>query len=517
MSSAQLLAVDVGTQSVRAILFDPEGQLLAKAQIAIEPYVAAQPGWAEQDANTFWAAISQACRQLWEQGNDPGAVVAMALTCQRATTVCVDDAGEPLRPAIVWLDQRRAHTPKPVAGLWGLAFKVSRVGDIIADFQRKAPANWLAEQQPDILQRTHKFLLLSGYLNFRLTGAYVDALASQVGYIPFDFRRLCWAGKRDWKWQAVAVRRSQLPELVEPGERLGSLSQAAAAELNLPEGLPVIAAGGDKACEVLGAGCIAPHQACLSFGTTATISTTMHSYLEVHKHLPPYPAAMPDAYTAEIQIQRGFWMVSWFKNQFAQLEKKLAAEHHVSAESLFDTMIRDVPPGSMGLVLQPYWSPGVREPGPEAKGAVIGFGDVHTRAHFYRAILEGLIYALRDAREQIEARAERPISVLRVAGGGSQSDVAMQITADVFGLPAERPHVYEASALGAAINAAVGMGIHADHEAAVQAMTRPGQVFSPRDNQQAIYDALYTRVYKRMYKQLKPLYKDIREITGYPP
>ncbi len=134
----------------------------------------------------------------------------------------------------------------------------------------------------------------------------------------------------------------------------------------------------------------------------------------------------------------------------------------------------------MGLTLQPYWSPGIREPGLEAKGAMIGFGDVHTRAHIYRAILEGLAYALRQGKERIEKRSGTPIVRLRVAGGGSQSDAAMQLTADIFGLPAERPHVYEASGLGAAIDCAVGLGLYPDVASAVAGMTRVGRVFLPR-------------------------------------
>lgn len=170
----------------------------------------------------------------------------------------------------------------------------------------------------------------------------------------------------------------------------------------------------------------------------------------------------------------------------------------------------------MGLMLQPYWSPGIKVPGPEAKGAMIGFGDVHTRAHMYRAILEGLAYALREGRERIEKKSGVTITVLRVAGGGSQSDAAMQLTADIFGMPAARAHVYESSGLGAAICAAVGLGYHADFPAAVRAMTRQGRVFQPHADQVRIYDQLYRRVYRKMYARLQPLYRDIAEITGYP-
>jgi sugar (pentulose or hexulose) kinase len=170
----------------------------------------------------------------------------------------------------------------------------------------------------------------------------------------------------------------------------------------------------------------------------------------------------------------------------------------------------------MGLMLQPFWNPGIKVPGPEAKGAIIGFGDVHNRAHLYRAILEGLAYALREARERIERRSGRPITRLRVSGGGSQSDAAMQITANIFNLPCERPHLYETSGLGAAMLAAVSLKLHPDFATAVARMTRIGAVFEPQPEHARTYDRLYRRVYCRMYQRLQPLYRDIQVITGYP-
>jgi sugar (pentulose or hexulose) kinase len=267
---------------------------------------------------------------------------------------------------------------------------------------------------------------------------------------------------------------------------------------------------------VLGCAALEPHIAHLSFGTAATINTTQAKYVEVQRLLPAYPAALPGAFNTEIHIQRGFWLVSWFKNEFAHAERALAAERGVSAESLFDALIASVPPGSMGLTVQPYWSPGLREPGPEGKGAIIGFGDVHTRAHFYRALIEGLAYGLRAGRELIEKRTRRPITRLVISGGGSQSEGAMQIAADVFGLPAERPELAEASALGAAMLAAAGLGWHADVPTAARAMARPGKRFEPQAEAVRTYDALYREVYKPLYSRLEPLYKRIRAITGYP-
>ncbi|WP_314408232.1 FGGY-family carbohydrate kinase [Pseudomonas kuykendallii] len=512
-----LLAIDNGTQSVRALLFDLSGNLLGKGKVELDPYYSAQPGWAEQDPDYFWASLGEACQKLWSSTDiDRRLIRGVALTTQRGTLINVDEQGTPLRPAILWLDQRRAEVRERIKGPWGWLFKMVRAQTTVDHVRAQAEVNWIAQNQPDIWAKTHKLLLLSGFLTHRLTGRFVDSVGCTVGYLPFDYKRLRWAGPRDWKWQAMPVRREQLAELYKPGETLGTISAQACAHTGIPQGLPLIAAASDKACEVIGAGGVAPNIACLSYGTTATINTTRSRYLEVTSLIPPYPAAIPDHYNSEVMIYRGYWMVSWFKQQFGLEETQRARALDVEPEALFDELVRAVPPGSMGLMLQPYWTPGIREPGIEAKGAIIGFGDVHTRAHLYRAILEGLAYALRDGRERIEKRSGTPITRLRVSGGGSQSDAAMQLTADIFGLPAERPHLYETSGLGAAIDCAVGLGLHADFPSAIAAMTRVGQVFQPDPQAQAIYQRLYREVYQRMYRRLEPLYRSISEITGYP-
>ncbi|MBT8765160.1 FGGY-family carbohydrate kinase [Metapseudomonas boanensis] len=512
-----LLAIDNGTQSVRALLFDLDGNLVGKGKVPLEAYFSSQPGWAEQDPEYYWASLGEACQRLWASVDiDKRLIRGVSLTTQRGTVINVDQQGAPLRPAILWLDQRQAEVRDRIKGPWGWLFKLIGEEATVDYFRAQAEANWVAQNQPEVWSRTHKVLLLSGFLTHRLCGRFVDSVACQVAYLPFDYKRLQWAAPRDWKWQSMPVRREQLPELCKPGERLGSISATASRHTGIPEGLPLIAAGADKACEVLGAGGVEPSIACLSYGTTATINTTRNKYLETIALIPPYPAAIPDQFNTEVMIYRGFWMVSWFKQEFGLHEMQRAGELGVEPEDLFDELVNSVPAGSMGLMLQPYWSPGIREPGLDAKGSIIGFGDVHTRAHLYRAILEGLAYALRQGKERIEKRSGTRISRLRVSGGGSQSDAAMQITADIFGLPAERPHVYETSGLGAAIDCAVGLGLYPDFPSAISAMTRVGQVFHPNPQAQGIYERLYREVYQEMYQQLRPLYRKIREITGYP-
>ncbi len=511
-----LLSIDNGTQSLKAMIFDPEGHLLALSKKEFSPYYSPEPGWAEQDPDLFWQALCTACQGLWQhKAVDKSRIAGVALTTQRGTVINVDHSGKPLRPAILWLDQRKTYGLPPVGGLWGLIFKVLGLQETIGYFQAEAEANWIRTRQPKVWAATHKYLLLSGYLTYLLTGDFVDSLGCIVGYLPFDYKRLRWASARDWK-SCLRITRDKLPDLVAPGRPLGTISPRAAAETGIPEGLTLIAAAADKACEVIGSGSLAPHIGCLSYGTTATINTTHKKYVEAVPLLPAYPAAVPGYHTLEVQIFRGYWMVSWFKEEFGHPELEKAALNGIAAEALFDDLIKDVPPGSMGLMLQPFWSPGLKMPGPEAKGAIIGFGDVHTRAHLYRSILEGLAYALREGKERIEKKTRTPITSLLVSGGGSQSQCALQLTADVFGLPAARPHLYETSGLGAAIDLAVGTGLHSDFETAVKAMTRTGDVFEPDPASHRLYDALYRDVYLQMYKKLKPFYAKIREITGYP-
>ncbi|MDF2445466.1 MAG: carbohydrate kinase [Moraxellaceae bacterium] len=512
-----LLAIDNGTQSVRALLFDLEGNLLTRSQVKFDPvYHAAEPGQAEQSAEYYWDCMATAVRGLWEQGARPGDVVGVSLTTQRGTVVPVDRAGQALRPAITWLDQREATRLPRLSMHWQAVFRALKATDTLNYLCRQAEANWLHEHEPDVMRRMHKYLLLSGYLTHRLTGQFRDAVAAQVGYIPFDFRRQQWARSWDWRWEAIRVGREHMPELVQPGEPLGVITAAAAAATGIPQGLPLFASGADKACEVLGSGCLDPRLGALSFGTTATINTIRRNYVEVTPLLPPYPAPVPGHYCTEVQTSRGFWMVNWFRDEFGGSDMERARLEIVPVETIFEEHLQGTPAGNLGLMLQPYWSPGVREPGREAKGALIGFGDVHGREHVYRAIIEGLMYSLRQSKERIEKRCNVRLKSLRASGGGAQSDGVVQIAANVFGLPVERPHTTETSGLGAAICAAVGLGLQPDFRTAVARMTRVGTTVRPGHAEQALYEQLFRRVYQPLYTQLQPLYQEIRSITGYP-
>ncbi len=512
-----ILSIDVGTQSVRAVLFDLSGNILDIKKTEITPYYSLKPGWAEQNPEYFWEKLTQTTSDLLQKTDiSTSGIKAVTITTQRGSVINTDKNGNPLRPAILWLDQRQAQVKTYPKILAKTSLRMINMKEAVVHAVKNAECNWIIQNQAEIWEKTEKYLYLSGWLTFKLTGKFIDSIGNMVGYMPFDYKKHKWAGENHRNSKMFPVKQTMLPELVKPSEIMGYISKEASKATGIPEGLPLIAAASDKASEVLGSGVFSPDVACLSYGTTATVQTIQKRYYEIIPFFPAYPGPVQDYFNTEIMIYRGFWMVNWFKEEFGCKEIETAKKTGQTPEELFDEMIKEIPPGSMGLTLQPYWSPGVKIPGTEAKGAIIGFGDVHNRAHIYRAILEGLAYALKEGLQRTEKKTKTKIRKIIVSGGGSQSEQALQLTADIFNLPVEKPHIYETSALGAAINAAVGMKFFNSYEDAVNAMCRTGSSYSPHQKNKEIYEKLYNEVYLKMYKRLKKLYSRIRDITGYP-
>lgn len=512
--SKWILSLDCGTQSVRALLFDLQGQLVAKSKIQLQPYVSPHPDWAEQDPEYFWQQLCLACKKLWEiQPIQSGQLLGVSLTSQRNTVINVDKEGKPLRPAIVWLDKRKADQ-LPSLGFKKYLIQLLGMKEVVDNFRAHAESNWIAQHQPDILKKTYKQLLLSGYLNYKLSGQFIDSAANQVGYLPFNFKKKTWCSPWDPKWDFQALKREQLPELLPAGSVLGVVSKTASQESGIPEGLPIIGAAGDKACETLGDGCISPNQGSISYGTSTTFNVCGTKYAELFGYFPPYPAAFPAGYNNEYQINRGYMLIKWFIDEFGAEEVREAAQKNISVESLMDQRMGHIAPGNDGLILQPYWSSSFSIKEANAKGAIIGFKDNHKKDHIYRAIIEGNAYSLKEGMEIIEETTKVKVNDLRVSGGGSQSDIVMQITADIFGLPASRIHTYESSGLGAAIVTAVTLHQYKGVEDAVEGMVHIGKTFEPDPEAALIYEELFEKVFKKMLPQLQPLYKQIDSILS---
>lgn len=501
-----ILAFDIGTQSTRALLISSEGEIVAKAQKGHHPaYISQKSGWAEQDPDFYYKNMCRVARQLKESfPKQFEKIEAVTLTTIRCTSVCVGNDGKPLRPAILWLDQRRAKGCPKLKRWAAVAVKAAGMTRTLKLQYQKSHCNWIRENEPEIWSQTKKYVLLGTYLNYKLTGKMKDSTASIVGYVPYDFKNRRWKKKNDLVRPVFDIPNEMMCDLVSPGDTIGHLTKKAAEDLGLSINLKLIATGTDKACEILGLGCVNKKRAAISFGTTATITFTTGNYLEPETFIPPYDSILPEHYTPEVEIFRGYWLISWFKKEFAQKEVTEAIDLKVQPEEILNKRLKEVPAGCDGLVMQPYFTPNLTMP--EAKGAVIGLSDVHTRIHLYRAIIEGINFALMDGMRHMEKRGGFRFEEIRVGGGGAQSSEICQITADMFGIPVVRTQTYEVSGIGSAIPAFVALGVFRNYKEALRHMVHKKDVFQPDKKQNEIYRKLYEDVYKQIYPRLSELY-----------
>ncbi len=509
----RILVFDVGTQSVRAALIDKNGTFVGlERDVYEEPYYSLRPNWAEQSPDFYFEHMCAAARRLCEgAGADPGSIGAVTVTVFRDTTVCMGRDGRPLRDCILWMDQRQAEHPKPLSAVRRSLFALVGMTETIDRLQRTAACNWIAENEPELWAATDKYVCLSTYLNYRLTGRIADSSASLQAKIPFDYRRRRW-DEHGLTRSAYDIPQRMLCEIVPSGTVLGGLTAEAAELTGIPAGTPVIAAGSDKGCETIGLSVIREDQAALSFGTSCTVQFITRRYFEPTPFMPAYPAVPNDMYNPEIQLLRGYWMLTWFIENFAGPEAEQAKALGCSTESLLNRHLSEVPPGCGGLMVLPHWTPGLSTP--NTRGAMIGFTDEHSRYHIYRAIIEGLNYGLMEGLYGMEKRSGQRITHLYLGGGGSRSDEICQITANMFGLPVSRTQTNEASALGAAVCCFVSKGVYDSYEEAVAGMVHLRDTFEPDMAEHAFYRRIYDEVYSQLYKTVTPLHKRLGAIVS---
>lgn len=506
-----VLVLDCGSQSMRSIVYDSKGTLLGITKVKYPNYYMTPDGFIEMHPDVFWDSACNSINLFWDKYPDiMEKVVAITLASQRATSVFVDEEGKPIRNAISWMDTRKITKNYKISKALKKMFKMLSVWELVDNYNRSCPYHWVKINEPEVFEKLHRCIFLSTYINFKLTGEYRDSVSCATGYIPFSTKRLDWAKKNDVESKIFHVEKDKLFDLVEPGGLIGKLTQEASNLLKLPVGIKVIATGSDKACETLGVGCLNTHSASVSLASMVTVQTTTDEYMQLYKYGTVFPAAIKGKYTPELGIYRGFWLISWFINEFAELEKKESKEKKISIEKILNEKLNKVPPGSDGLLLQPYWLSDVRHPG--ATGTLIGLNDVHTRIHFYRALVEGLGYSIKEGIESIERKTNKPVEKVALSGGGAQSEILCQMLANIFDRTVYVVQSHETSGLGAALLSYVHLGIYKDIEEAVDNMVHVTNTYEPVKEIAELYQKLYKNLYKLTYKRLQPVYKKMAEL-----
>lgn len=350
----------------------------------------------------------------------------------------------------------------------------------------------------------------TGYLSCRLTGEFKDCIGNAFGEWPVDMETWNWS-KDEEVIRKYQIPREMLFEAVGPGEILGHVTKAASEKTGLPEGLPVVSVTNDKAVEGLGAGLVNDQTAVISLGTYITLMIQGKELPKDPKALWAIISSVPGKYLYESYgIRRGMWTVSWFRDLFGDGLVQEAAKQGLSPEELLNEKAEKVPAGSDGLMTVLDWLANPWEP--YKKGIMIGFGAHMDEAYMYRSILEGIAYTMKNNCDAMCEELGKPLKEIVISGGGSNSDLFMQIFADIFNVPAKRNVVNESASLGAVINTAVALGEYESYEKAVEEMVEIKDVFMPIEKNAQLYQKLNQRAYKNMANYTDGVLKEIYNV-----
>jgi sugar (pentulose or hexulose) kinase len=508
-----MLVIDIGTQSLRASVVTKEGEILAFSQQKYEvPFQSPKDGYAEQDIEYYMDKMCKATNELVAANQDIFSdVEGMVVVSFRDSSVILDKNKKPIRPGILWLDQRVTRDPKQsnLKPSEKLLFKLIGMGDTVKYNSERTVSFWYMKHEPGNWDKMQYYVPFGAYFNYKITGHLSVSSADCIGHYPIDFKNGKWLGSNHPKVNVFKIPMNSLPPLVKVGSVIGLVSEEFSKASGIPAGLPLYASGSDKACETFGNGAIDKTVGSVSLGTACTIDVVDTKYSEPEKFLPSYQAPYAGSYDLEIQIYRGLWMIKWYLDNFGENDKIEARKKGLKPEEFLNQEIAKIGPGSDGLVLQPYWGPGLKRP--NAKGSVVGFSGVHTRFHFYRAMYEGIAFGLREGLDEIVRKTHKRPSKLVVSGGGSESEIMLHIIADIFNIPVYKSVNSESSTLGGAMSGFLACGMYKTPEEAVEHMYKEGDLIEPDFNNHAIYEKLYQKVYLKMFPSLKQVYENCKD------
>ena len=488
------IGLDVGTSGVKGVLAAEDGRILASA-VAEYPLLTPKPGWTEQEPEAWWAASCHVLQDLAAKAS--GTIEAIGLTGQMHGAVFLDDEGEVIRPALLWNDQRTADECGEIEDRVGSARLRAITGNPALTGFQAPKILWLRNNEPEAYARLRHVLLPKDFVRFRLTGALATDASDAAGTLLLDL-----AG-RDWSPEllgALDIEADWLPRVHEGPDVTGHVSAAGARASGLAEGLPVIAGGGDNAAAAVGSGVVAGGSGFVSLGTSGVVFVaTERPTLDPEGRLHAFCHAVPGRYHLMGVILAAGGSLRWYRDNLA----RLSADQGDSAYDEIFSRAAEVEPGADGLFYLPYLA-GERTPhmDPFARGAFAGLTLAHDDRHMARALIEGVSFALKDSLSLIRDLGISPDRLYAV-GGGARSEIWRQWLAAILDIGLQRLQTEEGPALGAALLAAVGAGIHPDVDAAVAAAVRPlGPVEPPEPDLARRYDGIH-RNFARLYPALK--------------
>ncbi|MAT68983.1 MAG: xylulokinase [Planctomycetaceae bacterium] len=498
---SHLLGIDIGTSGAKALVINPEGEVLASAGAGY-PCQHPQPLWSEQDPEDWWRGTVKAVRKaVKDAGLKPADVAAIGLSGQMHGSVFLDKRGKVIRPALLWNDQRTAAECEEIEARAGGRRALIRMvaNPALTGFQ--APKIlWLRNNEPKNYDRLAKVLLPKDEIRRRLTGEFATEVSDASGTLLLDVVKRKWSTRLLGK---LELDPDLLPQCYESEEVTGTLTADAAQELGLTTDCKVVGGAGDCAAGAVGTGIVKKGLLSSSLGTSGVMF--------VHSDEPQFdPKGRLHTFCHAV---RGKWhmmgvilsaggSLGWFHHTLCTMITSSGKRKQIAS---FNQLVKEAaatPTGAEGLQFLPYLA-GERTPhlDPHARGALVGLTLAHERGHIVRAILEGVTFALRDSLELIK-ELDVPVRTVRATGGGAKNAFWRQMQADVFGKKVVAMAADEGPAYGVALLAAVGAGHYNSVEQACKAAIKTTEEVKPNAADRKAYDQAFPR-YQRLYEALK--------------
>ena len=498
-----ILAHDLGTTGNKATLFAADGSTVASTFAAYDTRYA-QPNWAEQDPRDWQAALFESTQRLvkaaQQAGHSAADVAVVSFSGHMNGALLVDVAGAPLRPAIIWADQRATAQAELIRERCGEAEVYWLTGNRISPAYTAAKLLWIKQHQPELYRRARWVLQAKDYAAFLFSGAIATDFSDASLTLLLDLAGRRWA---EPLLDQLGLDVAMLPPIFPSAQVIGQVTAQAAAATGLRAGTPVVIGGGDGACATVGAGAVRPGDAYNYIGSSSWVAlTTAQPVLDPARRTFNLAHLDPALNVALGAMQTAGGAFDWF-------ERLLRCDRE--AEPLYaelDAEAASVAPGANGLLFLPYLL-GERSPhwNPQARGAFVGLAMPDGRGELARAVLEGVAFNLRAILDVLRAQ-DIAVESMRLIGGGGKSALWRQILADVYGLPVEQLNLpANATALGAAVAGGVGVGIYPDYGVAQQ-LAPVARTDRPNPASQTRYAALYT-LFQQSYAALEPIFEQL--------
>ena len=484
------LGIDSSTTATKALLVEESGRVagVASSNYTFEtPY----PLWTEQSPHLWWDGCIQSIRKvLAETGISPADILGIGLTGQMHGLVLLDEAGEVLRPSILWNDQRTGGQCDQIRARLGKERLIQITGnDALTGFT--APKIlWVAENEPEIFARTRHILLPKDYVRYKLTGEFAMDCADGAGTLLLDLKSRNWSSEM---LQALNIPAEWMPPIFEGPQVTGAVHAEAASLTGLVPGTPVIAGGGDQAAQAVGVGAVRPGIIALTLGTSGVVFATTESPLvEPEGRLHAFCHSVPGRWHFMGVMLSAAGSLQWYRDTLAP-------------GLSFDELVREaenVPAGSEGLLFLPYLT-GERTPHPDplARAGWIGLTVRHSRGHLTRSVLEGVAFGIKDIFTLIQGAGLGSIEQVRISGGGAKSALWRQVMADILGVELVTVNTAEGAAFGAALLAGVGIGSYPSVPSICESVIQITGETKPGKNS-SIYGKMYP-LYTNLYPTLK--------------